>query len=135
MGDHSRVGDDFPDDYEPQENPVNLRHEPALAAISLLAPAVGTLLLFFADLDPASQAAWNGAALAVAGLITALVVDREKLAPAILGFAGALLSLLTVFGFGMSAEQSTGVMAFLSLAVGAYVRTQVVAPVERAAAV
>lgn len=103
--------------------------EPALTATSLLAPFVGMLLLFFADLSAESQAAWYGAAVAIAGLITAVIAMRDRLAPAILGFAQAILSLLTVYGLGLTAEQSTGVMAFVALLVGAYIRTQIVAPV------
>lgn len=105
--------------------------EPALTATALLAPAVGLLLLFLADLSPESQAAWNGATLALAGLITAVIALRDRLAPAILGFAQAVLSLLTVHGWHLTAEQSTAVMSFLALAVGAYVRTQISAPPER----
>ena len=107
--------------------------EPALTATTLLAPAVGLILLFVADLSPGEQAAWNGLAVAAAGLLTSLIVEREKLAPSILGLAQAVLGLLTVVGFGLSAEQTTGVMGFLALLVGAYIRTQVVAPAERAA--
>lgn len=108
--------------------------EPALTATSLLAPLAGMLLLFATDMSPEAQAAWNAVAVTVAGLITAVIATREKLAPAILGLAQAVISLLTVYGFGMSAEQSTGVMAFLALLVGAYVRTQVSAPPEKAPA-
>jgi len=107
--------------------------EPALTATALLAPAVGTLLLFIADLSPEAQAGWNGLAVAVAGLITSAIAIRERLAPTILGLAQAVISLLTVYGFGLSAEQSTGVMAFLALVVGAYVRGQITAPPEATA--
>lgn len=102
--------------------------EPALTATTLLAPAVGLALLFLTDLPAGAQAGWNALAVAVAGLITAAIAVREKLAPAILGFAQGVLALMTVYGFGMSAEQSTGVMAFLSLVVGIYVRSVVTAP-------
>lgn len=108
--------------------------EPALTATALLAPAVGLLLLFLTDLPAGAQAGWNAVAVGVAGLITAVIALRDKLAPAILGLAQAVLSLVTVYGFGLTAEQSTGVMSFLALAVGAYVRTQISAPPERPAA-
>jgi hypothetical protein len=104
--------------------------EPALGVMTLLPGLVATLLLFFADLSPDAQAAWNAAALAASGLVTAALVARDKLAPAILGFAQAMLALLTVHGFQLTAAQSTGVMAFVSLAVGMYVRTQVTAKVS-----
>lgn len=109
---------------------VSLLRESVLTATTLLVPAVGLLLLFVADLTPAAQAGWNGAAAAVAGLITAALVAREKLAPAILGFAQAVLQMLVVFGFGLSAEQTTGVLGFVALLVGTYLRTQVYAKVD-----
>lgn len=128
-GDHSRIGDDRPDPDNTGGTSMNIGREPALLATSLLAPAVGTLLLFLTDLPAGAQAGWNAAAVAIAGLITAVVAQRDRLAPAILGFAQAILALLTVYGLGMTAEQATGVMAFLALVVGAFVRTQVAAPV------
>lgn len=106
---------------------MKLTREAALLPTSLLAPFVGTLLLFFASLSPEAQAAWNAAATAVAGFITAALVVHDRLAPAILGLAQAVVNILAVYGFGLTAAQSTGVMAFLALVVGAYVRTQVTA--------
>lgn len=103
--------------------------EPALTAVTLLAPAVGLALLFFADLPAGAQAGWNGLAVAVAGLVTSAIAVREKLAPTILGFSQAVLGLLTVYGFGFSAEQTTGLMGFLALALGVYLRGQITAPV------
>ncbi len=108
--------------------------EPALTATTLLAPFVGLVLLFFADLSPEVQAGWNGAAVAAAGLITSLIAVREKLAPTILGFAQAVLGLLSVYGFGFDAAQTTGLMGFLALVLGIYVRGQITAPPERAVA-
>jgi hypothetical protein len=111
---------------------VNLRfsREAALIPTSLLAPFVATVLLFVAGLSPEAQAGWNAVAVAVAGLITAVLVRRDRLAPAILGLAQAVAAILTVYGWGMTAAQSTATMAFLSLLVGAYVRTQVTANPE-----
>lgn len=114
---------------------LRFSREAALIPTSLLAPFVATLLLFFAGLSPEAQAAWNAVAVAVAGLITAVLVVRDKLAPAILGLAQAVMSILTVYGWGMTAAQSTATLAFLSLVVGAYVRTQVKAVPEPAPAV
>lgn len=133
MANHRRVGDDQPDNIEPPEGIMLRFREPALTATALLAPAVGLLLLFVTDMPPGAQAGWNAVAVAVAGLITSIIAVREKLAPTILGLAQAVISILTVYGFGMSAEQSTGTMAFLALLVGAYVRTQITAPPEQPA--
>jgi nicotinamide riboside transporter PnuC len=109
---------------------MRFSREAALIPTSLLAPFVGMLLLFFAGLSPEAQAAWNAVAVTVAGLISAVLVVRERLVPAILGLAQAVISLLSVYGWGMTAEQSTALMGFLALAVGAYVRTQVQARPE-----
>lgn len=109
---------------------MSLLREPVLMFTPLLAPLVGTVLLFVTDLDAADQAAWNAAAVAVAGLISAALVARDKLAPAILGLAQALVQLLSVWGLGLTAEQATGVLGFVALAVGMYLRTQVDAPVD-----
>lgn len=99
--------------------------EPALILTFLLAPAVQTGLLVFADLDAGTQATWNGLAAAVAGLITAAMVARDRLVPAILGLGQALIAGATVWGWDLSTEESTAVSAFLALAVGAFTRTQV----------
>ena len=103
--------------------------EPALIVVSLLPPLVSTLLLFTADLSAEAQAAWNALALALSGLVTAALVARDRLAPAVLGFAQAVLAMLTVWGLALTAAQSTGVMGFVTVAVGMYVRTQVTARV------
>ena len=104
--------------------------EPALILLGLLAPAVQTFLLVFLNLDPTTQAVWNAAAIAVAGLGTAWLVAREKLAASIIGVGGAVLSLLVHYGWDLSTEQQTALAAFLALAVGAYTRTQVTASVN-----
>jgi nicotinamide riboside transporter PnuC len=127
MANHRLVGDRFHDN-DPRSDQMIRYREPALTATTLLAPLVGLILLFIADMTPAEQASWNGVAVTVAGLITAVIVARDKLAPAILGLAQAVIGLLTVYGLGMSAEQTTATMGFLALLVGAYVRTQVHAP-------
>ncbi len=104
--------------------------ESALTATSLLVPLVGLILLWAADMDAATQAGWNAVAVAAAGLISAALVVQDKLVPAILGFAQAVLQLLAVYGLGFTAEQTTGLLGFLALVLGAYVRTQVRANVD-----
>jgi hypothetical protein len=128
MSEHRLVGDRFHDN-DPRSNQMIRYREPALTAVTLLAPAVGLFLLLFATFDAETQAAWNAAAVAVAGFITAAIAAREKLAPAILGLTQAVLALLTVYGFGLTAEQATGVTAFVALVVGTYLRERIVAPV------
>lgn len=127
-GRHRLIGDRFHDN-DPRSDQMIRYREPALTAVTLLAPAVGLFLLLFANFDAETQAAWNAAAVAVAGLITAGIAAREKLAPTILGFTQAVLALLTVYGFGLTGEQATGVTAFVALLVGTYLRERIVAPV------
>lgn len=109
---------------------IRFLREPVLTLTPLIAPAAGLVLLFIADLPAETQAAWNGAATAAAGLITAALVARDRLAPAIMGFVQTVLQLLAVFGFGLSAEQTTGLMGFVALVVGMWLRTQVFAKVD-----
>ena len=104
-----------------------LTEEPAVLLISLAAPFVQTLLLAFTNLSPEVQAAWNALAVAMAGGVTAWVVARERLLPALLGAAQAVVALLAVHGWGLSAEQATGLTAAVALFVGQFVRTQVTA--------
>lgn len=103
----------------------NLTGEPAVLLTSLIAPAAQAIILAFTSLSPERQAGWNAVAVAVAGAATALAVSRDRLLPALLGAAQAVLALLAVYGWGLSAEQATGVSATLAVLIGQYVRTQV----------
>lgn len=104
---------------------TKLGGEPALVLTTLLAPLVQTILLLVTDLPAGHQAAWNGLAVAIAGTATAFIVADGKAVPAILGAAQAVLGVLSVYGWGLSAEQTTGLMALVALVVGQFVRTQV----------
>lgn len=99
--------------------------EPALALTAFAAPFASLVLLYFTDLSPEVQAAYNAAFVAVAGAVTAWLVAREKLAASLVGAAQAIVALLAVHGAGLTAEQATAVSGLLALAAGAFVRTQV----------
>jgi len=99
--------------------------EPALLFGILLPPGVGLALLFFTSISAPATAAWNGLATTVAGLITAAIVTREKLPAAILGLVQAGLQLLAVYGLGVTAAQADGLLAFVALVVGLWLRQQV----------
>jgi hypothetical protein len=129
MGDHSRVGDDFPDDYEPQENPVNLRREPAILWLGLLAPTVQALAAFVFAADPVLQGAINAAAIAIAGAVTAFLVKSDNLLPAISGAVGALIALVLAFGVDWSSEQQASLMIAVGAIAAFLVRDRVTAPV------
>lgn len=99
--------------------------EPAITATSLLVPTVSMAVLLATDLPAEAQAAWNALAVAIAGLVTAVVVVSDRLVPAVTGVAQAVLALLAVHGLGLTAEQATGLTAFVAAVAGAWVRTQV----------
>lgn len=113
---------------------MNFRREPALL-LALFAAAVQVVSAFLFALTDEQQAVLNGAAVAAAGLITAAMVVRDQLAPAILGFVQALLALGLGFGLELTPEQQSVLMAFAAAVVAAFVRTQVTAPVGAPASV
>jgi hypothetical protein len=107
---------------------MNVGREPVLTAVGLLAPAVQLLVAFFVH-DAGVQTATNVVAAALAGVISAVLLKSEKLAPAILGFAQAFLAWGITLGWDLSAERQAAVMAFVGVLVASYVRTQVFAKV------
>lgn len=127
MGEHHRIGDQFPDDYEGEI--MTVKREPALLYISLLAPIVQALVAFLFVDDPATQGVVNAAAVAVAGAITAFLVKADNLLPALTGAAQALIALLIAFGLDWSAEQQAALMVPIGIVAGYIVRDRVVAPV------
>jgi len=107
---------------------MRIEREPALAAIGVLAPAIQLTCSFLIE-DAALQCAINAAAALLAGVLVALLVHSERIAPAILGLAQGILALGLQLGWHLTAEQQGAAMAFVGVVVAAYVRTQVVAPV------
>ena len=107
----------------------NLLREPALLIAALLAPAVQTALLVWGGLSPGGQAVWNAVAAAVAGLVMAILAAQDRLAPAILGLATAVLALAAWYGWHLDARQQTEILSLVSLATGLFLRTQITAPV------
>jgi hypothetical protein len=104
--------------------------EPALLLIAVIAPGVSLLMSFFTGLDPVVVSSLNAVAVAVAGILTGLWIKSDRLAPAVLGLAQALLTLALAFGWNLTPEQQTGWMTFVGIAVAAYLRTQIIAPVS-----
>lgn len=102
--------------------------EPALI-LALVAAAVALFSATVFDLSIEQQGVLNAVAVAVIGLATAFAVARDKLAPAILGLVQAVLALALAFGLAISPETQGAAMAFVAALVGAFVRTQVAAPV------
>lgn len=107
---------------------LNFKREPALTAIALVAPAAQLTVAFVVH-DPQIQMLANGAAALLAGVLTAAVLRSERLVPAVLGLAQAVIAIGVQLGWNLTAERQAAVMAFVGVVVAAYVRTQVFAPV------
>lgn len=108
---------------------LRLSREPALW-LTLFATAVRLAGAFLFDISDGQQAVLNAAATAVASLIVAVWVRRDGQVAAILGVAQALLALAIGFGLDMSADAQAVIMSFVGAVVAAFVRSQVVAPVD-----
>jgi hypothetical protein len=103
--------------------------EPAVI-MAFIASAIAVFSSFVLPLSDTQQGVLNAVDVALFGLITAALVAREKLLPAIMGFVKALIAVGIAFGLHWSPEQQgivlTLVATFTSL-LG--VRPQVVASV------
>lgn len=110
---------------------MNPRREPALI-LGFIAAAVQLVSAFVLPLTDAQQGVLNALAIAVAGLLTAVAVRSDQLAPAVLGVVQAALALGLAFGWSLSPENQSVIMAFVAALVSMFVRTQVAAPVPDA---
>lgn len=107
---------------------MNPQREPALI-LALVASAVQMVSAFIWELTSTQQGTINALAVVVAGLITAIMVRSDQLAPAILGVIQAILALGLAFGLHLAPENQSVIMTFAAAVVAMFVRTQVVAPV------
>lgn len=108
---------------------MNLKREPALLLIGLVAPFAQLLLMFLTDLPAGWHTAIAAVIPAAAGLATAWLVRSDKLVPAITGLAQAVIACVIAFGVDLSTDQQSALLAFLGLIVSVVVRDRVVAPV------
>jgi hypothetical protein len=106
-----------------------LSRDPALW-LTLFATAVRLGAAFLFEITDAQQAWLNAAATAIASLIVAVWVRRDGQVAALLGAAQALLALAIGFGLNVSAENQAVIMSFVGAVAAAFIRTQVVAPVN-----
>lgn len=121
---------DTADELSPtEENPVNLRREPAILWISLVAPIVQAIAAFVFVTNPDTQAVVNAAAVAVAGAITAWLVRADNLLPALTGAAQAVIALTIGLGADWTPEQQAALMVPVGIIAGYVVRDRVVAPI------
>jgi hypothetical protein len=105
-----------------------LSRDPALWT-GLAAAAIQFFSAIIFPLDAGQQAALNAAVVAIAGFVTAIWVRRDGQVAAIIGLAQALVSGGLHFGLDLSAEQQSAIMALVSTAAAAFVRTQATAKV------
>lgn len=105
--------------------------EPALW-LALVAAGVSLLSAFVVNVSTDQQAVINAVAVAVVGVITA-VVARDGVSAAVLGLVQAAVALAVGFGLHLSGNEQAIAMSFAAAVVGMFVRTQVAAPVTAAA--
>ncbi len=108
---------------------MRLSRDPALW-LGLIAAVIQLTAAFIFPLTVEQQAVLNALAVAVAGVVTAVVVRRDGQAAAIVGFAQAAIAVGLGFGLEISTEGQAAIMAAVSTAAAMFVRTQVVAPVS-----
>lgn len=89
------------------------------------------LSLFIFGWTDEVQGAVNAVIAGILGVVTAAMTKFEKLAPAILGLAQALVSCGLAFGLELTAGQQSAIMAFTAAAVGMFLRTQITPKVSR----
>jgi hypothetical protein len=106
-----------------------LGREPA-AWLTLFAVAVKLFSAFVIDVDEQTQAWVNAAAAAGMGVLIAWIT-KDGIVAAILGLIQAAMSLAVGLGLDWDVATQAVVLSFVSLALGAYDRTQVTAPVTR----
>lgn len=111
---------------------LSFGREPALALIAVIGPAVALLVSYFGDtLGVDVQTAINALAVAAVGVITSVFVHGgDKLAPALLGIAQAVVTLGLAAGWDMTPDQQAGFLTVAGILIGAFVRTQVDAPID-----
>lgn len=111
---------------------LSFSREPALALIAVIGPAVSLAVSYLgAGLGTPVQTAINALAVTAAGVITAVFVHGgDKLAPALLGVAQGVVTLGLAAGWDLTPEQQAGFLTVAGVLIGAFVRTQVDAPID-----
>lgn len=108
-----------------------LGREPALAIIGVLGPLAALVVSVIPGITPGWQTVIESVVYAAAGALTAAMVASDKLAPALMGLATALINLAVAAGAHLDDSQQTAIMTAVSLLVAAFIRTQVDAPLPK----
>jgi intracellular septation protein A len=104
------------------------RREPALI-LGLVAAAIQVFSTFVIHLTVDQQGTLNAVAVAVAGIITGILVKSDQLAPMVLGLVQAVIAVALSFGWDLAPESQGVVMAFATALIAVIVRHQVTAPI------
>jgi hypothetical protein len=113
---------------------MKVLREPA-QLLGLISTAIALLSSTLIPLSVEQQGVLNALAVALCGFITATLVSAEKAAAALSGLLQACIAVALAFGFALSPQVQSSVLAFVSAATAFWLRTQVVAKTSDAAAV
>lgn len=105
--------------------------EPALI-LAFLAALIQVVSSFLLPLTVEQQALLNGAAAALMGLITAVIV-HDGIHAAVLGFIQGVLSVAVGFGAGIDPTKQSMIMAMIAAGLALWVRDRATAPVPASA--
>lgn len=108
---------------------MNINREPALI-LGVVSSAVAMFSAFFMELSPEQQGAINAAAAAILGVVLAIWVTHEKLAPLLIGALQAILALGLAFGMHLDSVQQSVIMSFATAVAALFTRQVVYAPVN-----
>lgn len=106
--------------------------EPAVLAELIASLLVVLNLFLLPSLDDTLQAGINAVVLAAASIYTAIRVKSDNLLPLLVGFFKVSIALIVMLGVTMTVPQQAGLLAFISLLAGIFVRSGVDAPVDQA---
>lgn len=94
------------------------------AMVAIVASLVQVLLVFSVPgITDVTAGAIIATVTALSGLVTAYLVNRNRLIPAITGFVQSLIALAVGFGLTLSEEQISAMMALVTVVAGLVVRS------------
>lgn len=108
---------------------VSINREPSLI-LGVVSSAVALISSFFIPLTDEQQGSINAAATMILGVVLAIWVTHEKLAPVLLGLLQALIALGISFGLHLDNVQQGVIMTFSAAVAAMFARQVVTAPVD-----
>lgn len=112
-----------------KNNALLFGREPAMLAEVVASALVVANLLFLPDLDTVLQSLINALLFAGASLYIAVKTRSDSLLPLLVGVFKAGLALVVGLGVPIDNAAQAGLLAFIGLVAGMFVRGQVSAPV------